>query len=321
MSKVFPIKVEKLYPHNYKFIEWKLHNVCNYNCSFCGINNKDGSQRWFGIDTYKQYIDKLNTICSDIPTWIQITGGEPTLFPKFIDLIEYIKEKKFYISLISNGARSLRWWEQLRDTKAIDKLFLSYHTEQTSNYNHIAKVANLFHNEPTSVICLVTHTIDTIELSFEASDYLVENTGSSVCLKAMNITNYDIYSLYNETQLTKLKSPIQVGKLKGKKLSAIPKEHNLNHLLKMTFNDGSSEEITSQLIQKNKQNNFYGWSCDVGKHSMRIDKDVIYRGVCETGVAKNLKDFDLSFSYDEVICDKKICFCGTDLIATKTKVV
>ena len=79
--KIFPIKVEKAIPTDQKFIEWKLHNVCNHNCSFCGSRHKDGSQRWFSLEKYKEYTDKLVQACGDSPFWIQITGGEPTLFP------------------------------------------------------------------------------------------------------------------------------------------------------------------------------------------------------------------------------------------------
>ena len=40
--KIFPIKVEKAIPTDQKFIEWKIHNVCNHDCSFCGnIKTKD----------------------------------------------------------------------------------------------------------------------------------------------------------------------------------------------------------------------------------------------------------------------------------------
>ena len=50
-----PIKLEKLITPRFKYIEWKLHNVCNYDCSFCGEEHKDGSNRWKDLDTYKMY--------------------------------------------------------------------------------------------------------------------------------------------------------------------------------------------------------------------------------------------------------------------------
>lgn len=34
---------------------------------------------------------------------------------------------------------------------------------------------------------------------------------------------------------------------------------------------------------KNQQNKFIGWDCAIGNNNMRIDYNVIYRGVCEVG--------------------------------------
>ena len=67
-------------------------------------------------------------------------------------------------------------------------------------------------------------------------------------------------------------------------------------------------------LQKNK---FEGWECEIGNNNMRIDHDVVYRGVCEVGEKRSLNDTDLSFTNDSVICTSKECFCGTDMIATK----
>ena len=171
-----PIKVEKAVKSECKFVEWKIHNVCNHNCSFCGLENKDGSQRWYSLETYQEYTDKIVDSCNGEPFWIQITGGEPTLFPELIELIKYIKQKGGYTSLISNGTRTLRWWNELKESKSLDQLYITYHSEQTSDYQHIVDVLNVFHNDPTETICLITHVITTVDLAFEASDYIKNHT-------------------------------------------------------------------------------------------------------------------------------------------------
>jgi hypothetical protein len=50
---------------------------------------------------------------------------------------------------------------------------------------------------------------------------------------------------------------------------------------------------------------------------MRIDHDVIYRGVCEVGGQKNLNDSSIQFADDYITCTSTQCFCGTDMIAPK----
>lgn len=317
--KTFPIKVEKSIKSDVRFIEWKLHNVCNHDCSFCGSVHKDGSNRWFSLDEYKEYTDKLVNACDGKPFWFQITGGEPTLFPELIPLLKYMKSKGAMISLISNGSRTLRWWEELQEAKLLDFLFLTYHSEQTDDYEHVTKVANLFHDDPMEVICLITHVHNTIDKAFEAKEYMVENTGAIVTIKAMMISDYDIYATYTKEQLAKLKSENWLsGKRRESKVrSTIDPKLKINHNLQITNNDGTSYETEPQVLMKDQKNRFLGWDCDIGKFTMRVDHDVIYRGVCEEGEKRSIHDDNISFLDNYIPCNRNDCFCGTDIIATK----
>lgn len=317
--KIFPIKVEKAIDTDMKFIEWKIHNVCNHNCGFCGDKHKDGSQRWLTIEKYKQHLDKIVKECKGSPYWIQITGGEPTLMPNLTELFKYIKVKGGYISIISNGTRTIRWWEELKEEKLLDYLFLTYHSEQTDDYKHIAEIINLFHDEPIEVVCLITHEINSIDKAFEAYKYFLETTGALITLKAMIIGNYDIYKMYSKEQLDFLKKSNFVFGLKreSKAKSKIEPKYKINNLLKVTYNLGFSRKIDPQVLLKNQQNNFYGWECNIGNNTMRIDVENVYRGVCEVGGYSHINDDELKFKSDFITCTEKQCVCGTDLVAVK----
>lgn len=315
--KVFPIRVEKSVTTDYKFIEWKIHNVCNHDCSFCGSRHKDGSQRWFTLEKYKEYTDKLVNSCNGHPFWIQITGGEPTLFPDLIPLMQYMKSRGAMISLNSNGSRTIRWWEELQQAKVLDFLFLTYHSEQTDDYQHVTKVANLFHDDPIEVVCLITHVTNTVDKAFEAQQYLSENTGAIITLKAM-VVSYDIYSMYTKEQLAKLKAENWIpGKKRGSKAkSLIDPKYKINNSLRITNNDGTSFVVDPQFLMKEQKNTFTGWDCNIGAANMRIDHDIIFRGVCEQGEKRSLYD-DISFTDNYIPCASSQCFCGTDMAATK----
>jgi len=315
--KIFPIKVEKAVKADYKFIEWKIHNVCNHDCSFCGTQHKDGSQRWFSLDKYKEYTDKLVETCGDSPFWIQLTGGEPTLYPELLELMKYMKSKGAMLSLISNGSRTLRWWTELKESKVLDNLFITYHSEQTENYRHISEVINLFQDEPIEVICLMTHVLNSIDKVFEAYDFIKDNTGAIITIKAMMFGNNDIYSQYSKEQFAKLNNSNWVpGNKRPTKL--LPSEqYKINHKLKITYNNSLSVPLDPQQLMKQQKNNFLGWDCNIGLDNMRIDYDVIYRGVCEVGSKRSLNDSKIEFTTDYISCTSKDCFCGTDMISTK----
>jgi organic radical activating enzyme len=317
--KIFPIKVEKAVKSDMRFVEWKIHNVCNHNCSFCGDRHKDGSQRWFSLEQYKKYADKLIKACDGKPFWIQFTGGEPTLFPELLELMQYMKSHGAMVSLISNGSRTIRWWKELKEAKVLDYLFLTYHSEQTDNYQHISEIINLFHDEPIEVICLMTHVMNSLDKVFEAQEYMVENTGAVITLKSMVIRDYNIYDFYSSEELAKLKKLNWVhGKnRKTKALSTISPEYRINHTLKITYNKGFDIKLDPQVLMKQQQNVFLDWDCAIGDNNIRVDFDVIYRGVCEVGGQRSLNDETVSFTDDYVKCTSRHCVCGTDLVATK----
>lgn len=315
----FPIRIEKETPWSYKMIEWEIHNVCNNNCSFCGPENKNGSRRWLTLAKYKEYVDKLAAACAGSPFWIQLTGGEPTLYPRLLELLSYIKEKGAFVSMISNGSRTLRWWKELRDAKILDYLFLTYHSEQTTDYQQTANVMNIFHDENVTVVCLITHVITSLELAFEAHSFIYKNTGGIILLKGMTIGSYDIYSMYTAEQLEKLKPNYITGLVPNKKKSTVPDNCKLDHRLRVTYNTGQQQVIEPQILIKAQDHSYLNWDCEVGVNTMRIDSDRLYRGVCKLGPVRSLEDDNIAFSTNSIKCTDRLCSCSTDMITTKTR--
>lgn len=70
---------------------WLINNKCNYRCSYClnGFNEPPGfktltSEEWFIV--WKRIYDKYGTIS------IQITGGEPTVYPDFFEIMKNVSQ-------------------------------------------------------------------------------------------------------------------------------------------------------------------------------------------------------------------------------------
>lgn len=315
-----PIKLERADSPEYRVIEWKIHNVCNYNCSFCFDDNKDGSVRWLSLEKYKEQFDKLYNICDGMPYWVQLTGGEPTLYPELIELLSYIKSKGAYTSILSNGSRTIRWWKELRESNLLDVLYITHHSEQKGDYKHNAEVMNLFLDSPTETICVVTHVLGTLDSAFEAYDYLIENTGAVISLKSMIIKEYDINLMYTDTQQEKIKkSTMSPGVLRqNKKLCDIPEKLHLWHtFLKVEYDDGSIEEMRAQTFLKNNRPKFKNWQCANGKYYIKLAGDEVRRGVCGEGNVANINDIDLKFQDDYVTCTYDMCYCRSDLASPK----
>ena len=74
-----------------------IHNVCNYNCSYCDDYHRDGSERW--PTDWKPYIDLIEKMQKKNKyLYVEVLGGEPTLWPKFQDFVDTISSDTVFDS-------------------------------------------------------------------------------------------------------------------------------------------------------------------------------------------------------------------------------
>lgn len=100
----------------------RITNKCNLHCSFCYLagNLNTGEENVLSLDEWKKIIDRL-------PSWtiIDITGAEPTLANNFYEILSYLLDKKFKVSLITNGLRVDERLTQLLVKKKLMYLMIS----------------------------------------------------------------------------------------------------------------------------------------------------------------------------------------------------
>lgn len=321
--KIIPIKMERAIPAKYKTVEWKLHNVCNYDCSFCGDENKIGDQRWHDIEVYKHVVEKLMAQAEKENKfiWFQLTGGEPTLYPKLLELLEFIKKKGHKVAMISNGSRTIRYWKEFAEKKVLDILFLTHHTEQDVNENHTIEVANIFHDYPTDVRIQVTAPRALLKEGYRRHLRILENTGALSTMKAIFYYTDGSFSPRELADYTEEETAILLdnfsrpGKLRSSKtLPKLPLTAQYGTKMHVEFDDGSAKDLSVYELVEHKLNNFLGWECSVGKDLITIQHDLIYRAVCrQGGIIGDINDDDFGFVNDTVVCKAKNCTCLMDL--------
>lgn len=317
---IYPIKlVRPSKERNTKIVEWRLSNICNYDCSFCPSEFKNGTTRYLDYQSYVNSIDNLISI-TDKKVWFQFTGGEPTLYPRLIDLLAYIKQRGGYTSIISNGSRTLRWWKDLYDSKSLDLLMLTYHPEQTDDVDHIIQINNLFQSDKTlSLISVTTQsTPHLFQKSIDALSTLKQNADSIIELKLINqIGEMQAYSpeqleiiqknLNTQTELFSKNKDSRKDFIRN-----IPWYYASTMMLHYSDNTVKEEQI-KDLIAK-KLNKFRNWQCDIGKDLLQIETNLVYRAVCrQNGIMADLNNESVSWAKDSVVCQKDFCMCGLDL--------
>jgi radical SAM protein with 4Fe4S-binding SPASM domain len=89
-------------------ISLRITNACNHRCAVCGQYGvrgymKDQSKKDYlktlPVDMYKELVDQV----ADYKPIFYITGGEPFLYPGFMELMAYIKRKGCVLSVVTNG--------------------------------------------------------------------------------------------------------------------------------------------------------------------------------------------------------------------------
>jgi organic radical activating enzyme len=316
--KIFPIRVERTEPNNYKTVEWMLHNVCNYNCSFCPASTKDGSKRWLDLQVYKDTCKRAIIEAGTKPVWFKLTGGEPTLYPKIAELLKFIKDNGGFTYIISNGSRTIRFWKELVDQGTLDFLALTYHPEQSSDYQHIIDVTNVFVNSPTFVTVNITSIPEFFDKAVFAGNEILNKCATIVNLQQINDEQNMLK--YSEEQIKILLkyNMVRSKLLSIKKRSLIPKEF-LYHSgkIQVKYNDGSTITDHAGVFIKKGETFFYGWECDIGQELIRIEHETVSRAVCGQGDRWSIYDKSL-FASDSLICKQSgQCTCTLDVIEPK----
>lgn len=110
-------------------IDWYIGKRCNFACSYCADFIHDNYSAHLPFEKMKIFVDKITDIYGSRIRW-SLTGGEPTLNPDFLKLLQYLQDKKFEISICTNGSRSFDYLLQM--FTLCDCIVLSLHFEHIS---------------------------------------------------------------------------------------------------------------------------------------------------------------------------------------------
>ena len=108
-------------------VDWYIGKRCNFSCSYCVDYLHDYTSPHVPLENMKQLVDVIYEKEGSNVLW-SLTGGEPTINPKFLDLCAYIRSKgRRYISVTTNGSRTLQYHKDMFDL--VDGITQSFHFE------------------------------------------------------------------------------------------------------------------------------------------------------------------------------------------------
>ena len=108
-------------------VDWYIGKRCNFDCTYCVDYLHDNVSKHVPLENMKKLVDIIYEREKENVFW-SLTGGEPTVNPKFLDLCKYIKEKGArFISVTTNGSRKAEYLCDLY--QYLDGITLSFHFE------------------------------------------------------------------------------------------------------------------------------------------------------------------------------------------------
>lgn len=285
-------------------IEWVVSNVCNYKCSYCREDLYGGSS---GQPDYKKALEFFDYIHREVqpgPKLLNLTGGEPTVWPKLIPFLNEL-DKSYYTQLTTNGSRTVNWWKRLLDNyDNLARVAISTHLEFAS-LDHIYNVGKMLHKRTNLTLLL---------LADKKNFHLIQNYADKFKELECTIFVKPIRGLdgvaqdYTEEQKHFIKT-FQHATSKVQLVKGIP-----THIVVDDVPKNYSYGL--ELISQNKHS-FQGWKCALGKTRIVIwHNGNISLAQCSTAKEMNLGNIyegNYSIPDSPVICKTKYCTCLPDI--------
>lgn len=108
------VGVEMNFPIPYQIL-WDLGRKCNYNCTYCWPAVHSNTEKFADYETIIRAIDLLidNWSYGEPIRW-NFGGGEPTMHPRFMDILKHLNDRHQWVLVTTNGSRSTKFWKEAR---------------------------------------------------------------------------------------------------------------------------------------------------------------------------------------------------------------
>ncbi|GEM_PF-1300780 len=193
----------------------ELTYSCNLRCKHC--YNRSGSDRrvFMDYEKFKRLVD--NSVEIGVVEF-EITGGEPTVHPRFLDMVEYILQKEvFSVAILSNGTLwTEEWVKRLLpykdkvlvqiDLHGLDKEYVAWFTGWEHSLERQKRTIELFskYGIPFRVVAVITpkSVKDMPEILAYAKEKGAVSSGISIPMPMGRAEDYEKEILFSPEEMS-----------------------------------------------------------------------------------------------------------------------
>jgi MoaA/NifB/PqqE/SkfB family radical SAM enzyme len=296
-------KVTSAYNHQDKVkIEWNLGKRCNYDCSYCPSIIHDNFSPHTDIEILKHAVDQLPH-----NTRLSFTGGEPTVHPKFEELIDYCVNVKGikWVNVTTNGTRPVNFYFKLPVSHYVFSLHFEHDWERVRDTIMQYAVSDVEEGmRKPFIINVMAHPKKMNEVRKAVIRFDLYNIKYAIRRIRWTSDDYNLFDdmRYDQNDLDWILAND----------ATVEPNTLIDNEIKMHAND----------IIKKHMNKYKGWTCNAGLESLMINWDgEVHRATCRVGGSLgNIYTGTFNIPTEPITCTKDFCTCAADIPLTKINV-
>ncbi len=275
---------------------WEIMLPCNYRCSYCVVHNEAAQYLIQGVSEWRKVwerIFKLYGCCQ-----VRFAGGEPTIYPHFIDLVGMILEMHT-VDITTNLSFDVEEWIKKVPSQGI-AISGSLHLEHQKPEDFLKKLLILRNKGnqliSASLVAYPTYLdrIDAIRAMFEKEQVLFKIIPFNGVYQGKRYPG-----AYTDDERILLGMQVQRS------------QDELGKTLNKQWQDYANA--------KPNDKNFMGMPCHMGEMYAKIYSDGTVRRCCHTGVdiLGHITDPNLKLFEGPEPCTVMSCSCWKPMVAGK----
>tara|TARA_B110000503_G_scaffold5314_1_gene7121 strand:- start:1888 stop:2799 length:912 start_codon:yes stop_codon:yes gene_type:complete len=296
-------KVESRWGHGDSVhVEWNIGKRCNLDCAYCPAEIHDNYSPHTDLDVMVNTIYKLETL--NKPIRLSLTGGEPTVHPKIIHILDCASKRVQWLSVTTNALRSAEWYIK----QPVNQWVFSLHFDNphalraAGNVIRYAQEQDKESKDTLYQVNLMCHHLYMDEVRQAAE--MLDSQNIPYVTRRIRWTEAEDRDWFDDLRYNSTDLDWILSKTASVKANCIVDSKDLIHA-----ND----------VIKHKLNQFEGWKCNAGLESLMINWDgEVHRATCRVGGSLgNIYSGTFEVPTEPIICTRKWCTCAADIPLTK----
>ena len=300
-------------------LTWVLNNICTNHCDYCPPSLHSGTNHNYRWEDAQLFIRQL--IARYPKIHCAISGGEPTVSPFFPDLVKMFYDAGHTVGITTNGARSVEYWEKI--SPLLSYACFSYHIAyEDERFIEKVKAASKHTSVAVRVMMDSRQWDRAIKVLETCKLILTDCRVEPVKILAEKAHRENIGDRYTPEQLEWFKNNPGTN---ASTWVAPESWRRAPMTSKFFYDDGTVKTDQANYIIATGQNDFRGWSCNIGLESLFVGwEGWVKKGNCHQGPQLfNLGESPTNYILPDTaeLCVQSTCSCNTDILISKVPIM